>query len=94
MARKYSVTHKTILNNLNRICLKYRKQKKTPKYDEKQALKSKRLSRKLVNLLYSENSEIIIDDEKYFCFSNDEIPGNSGFYTNDINKCPDKLRFK
>ena len=47
-----------------------------------------------MNLLYSENPEIIIDDEKYFCFSNDEIPGNSGFYTNDINKCPDKVRFK
>ena len=47
-----------------------------------------------MNLLYSENTEIIIDYEKYFCFSNDEIPGNSGFYTNDINKCPDKVRFK
>ena len=45
------------------------KREKTPKYDMKQQLKAKKLSRKLVTELYKENDSIIMDDEKYFTFS-------------------------
>ena len=37
---------------------------------------------------------IVMDDEKYFTFSNDEMPGNEGFFTDNIEKCPDDVRFK
>ena len=56
---------------------------KTPKYTLKQEEKAKKLSRKLVNQLYRENYSIIMDDEKYFTFSCNNMPGNDGYYTND-----------
>lgn len=54
----------------------------------------KKLCRKLVNYLYTTENEPIIDDEKYFGLTCDEIPGNSGYYTDNIEECPDNVRFK
>ena len=47
-----------------------------------------------VNHLYETKKELILDDEKYFRLSCDEIPGNSGLYTDNIEECPDDVRFK
>ena len=33
-------------------------------------------SRKLVNLLYKSRAEVIMDDEKYFCFDGENMPGS------------------
>ncbi|CAH1107929.1 unnamed protein product [Psylliodes chrysocephalus] len=33
-------------------------------------------------------------DEKYFTFANPEFPGNSEFYTDNFNDCPDNVKFK
>ena len=38
----------------------------TPKYYEETALKAKKRSQKLVNLLYKSRTDVIMDDEKYF----------------------------
>ncbi|CAH1101845.1 unnamed protein product [Psylliodes chrysocephalus] len=35
-----------------------------------------------------------MNDEKYFTFANPEIPGNSGFYTDNFNDCPDNVKFE
>ena len=35
-----------------------------------------------------------MDDEKYFAFSCENYPGNDNYYTNDLSKCPDHIRFK
>ena len=67
---------------------------KTPKYSEKQAKQLKKLSRKLVNRLYNEYTLVVMGDEKYFGFSRDETPGNSGFYTDNIEKCPNNVKIK
>ena len=56
---------------------------KTPKYNKETALKAKKRRRKLVNLLYKSRLEVITDDEKYFCFDDDNMPGRARFYTND-----------
>lgn len=90
----FSVDHKTISYNLKKMNIKYRKKMKTPKYTAKKAAKSKKLCRKLVNYIYKTKEIIIIDDEKYFGLSCVDIPGNSGFYTDNIEKCPDDVRFK
>jgi transposase len=94
IARKYKCHRRTIGRVLKREGLNYRKRQKAPSYSPKQAKKSKKLARKLVNQLYGRNLSIILDDEKYFEFSSNEIPGNSGFYTDDIESCPDDVRFK
>lgn len=73
--------------------IEYRKREKTPKFNEVQCLKAKKRSRKLVNYLYKEKSTVIMDDEKYFCFAGDQMPGNAGYYTNNKEKCPENVRF-
>ncbi|XP_065658019.1 uncharacterized protein LOC136082539 [Hydra vulgaris] len=72
---------------------KYRKREKTPKYTIEQQIKAKKRSRKLVNQLYNTKSLLVIDDEKYFCFAEDNMPGNSGYYTNNKKTCPESVRF-
>ena len=66
---------------------------KTPKYTEKQALKAKKRSRKLVNLLYQSKAVLIMDDEKYYCLNGDNMPGSARYYTDDKSKCLDDVRF-
>ena len=73
--------------------IKYRKCEKTPKYTIEQQIKAKKRSRKLVNQLYNTKSLLVIDDEKYFCFAGDNMPGNSGYYTNNKKTCPESVHF-
>ncbi|KAJ8984762.1 hypothetical protein NQ317_012125 [Molorchus minor] len=35
---------------------------------------------------------IILDDEKYFTLANSEMKGNDGFYTNNLEECPDNVK--
>ena len=93
LARKFNVDQKTICTQLAKMNIKYRKREKTPKYNDGQRLRAQKRSRKLVNHLYKEQSVLILDDEKYFCFGGDEMPGNAGYYTDDKEKCPDNVRF-
>ena len=67
---------------------------KTPLYNEVQAAEAKKLSRKLVNHLYSQDYVVIMDDEKYFTFTNDSVPQNSGFYTDNARSCPNNVKYK
>lgn len=48
----------------------------------------------MVNHLYGSDALVFIDDEKYFQFSNTDIPGNCGLYADNIVKCPDNVKFK
>ncbi|XP_065665519.1 uncharacterized protein LOC136086945 [Hydra vulgaris] len=73
--------------------IKYRKREKTPKYTIEQQIKAKKRSRKLVKQLYNTKSLLVINDEKYFCFAGDNMPGNSGYYTNNKKTCPENVRF-
>ena len=34
-----------------------------------------------------------MDDEKYFCFDGDNMPGSARYYKNDKAKCSDDVRF-
>ncbi|XP_065664690.1 uncharacterized protein LOC136086324 [Hydra vulgaris] len=72
--------------------IKYRKREKTPKYTIEQQIKAKKRSRKLVDQLYNTKLLLVIDDEKYFCFAGDNMPGNSGYYTNNKKTCPESVR--
>lgn len=37
---------------------------------------------------------IVIDDEKYFTLGNSEMKGNDGFYIDNIEGCPDNVKYK
>ncbi|XP_065668056.1 uncharacterized protein LOC136088292 [Hydra vulgaris] len=90
---KFDVNQSTIGRQLKKMNIKYRKREKTPKYTIEQQIKAKKKSRKLVNQLYNTKSLLVIDDEKYFCFAGDNMPGNSGYYTNNKNSCLESVRF-
>ena len=94
LGRKFAVSPSTIRLQLIKSGIHYRKRKKTPLYDELQAVKAKKLSRKLVNELYKQGNVIIMDDEKYFTFSCHDMPQNSGFYTDDIKSTPNNVKYK
>ena len=66
---------------------------KKPKHTEESALKAKKRSRKLVNLLYRSGAEVIMNNEKHFCFDGDNMSGSARYYTNDKEKCIDDVRF-
>jgi transposase len=93
LARKFSVHHSTINRRLSKMKISYRKREKTPKYSEKQQEKSQQLCSKLSNKLYRTNCSVINDDETYFTYSGDNMPGNVGYYSNDKKTCPDSVRF-
>lgn len=94
LARKFDVSQQAIGKKLTKMGIYYRKREKTPKYSEEKQLRAKKLSSKLYRQLVGSNSCIIIDDEKYFCFGGDNMPGNLGYYTDDKDSCPDSVRFK
>jgi len=94
LGKQFECDHTTITRQLAKMNLTRLKHEKTQKYTLKQEEKAKKLSRKLVNQLYRENYSIIMDDEKYFTFSCNNMPGNDGYYTNDKQLCPDNVRFK
>ena len=39
------------------------------------------------------DNEVILDDEKYFTFSNSNTPGNRGYYTDNKATAPTDIRF-
>ena len=93
LARKFGVHRRTVGRQLEKMGISYRKREKTPKYSAVQLEKSKQLSAKLSNMLYRSPCSLILDDEKYFTFAGDNMPGNAGYYTNDKSTCPDSVRF-
>ena len=93
IARDFQADQSTICRMLSKMGIKYRKREKTPKYSEAQRVKATKLSRELLDEIRGSNDVIIVDDEKYFTFSGDNIPGNAGYYTNDKDKCPESVRF-
>jgi hypothetical protein len=93
LGRKFAVNQTTIGRQLSKMSICYRKREKAPKYTEKQQQKAKDSSGKLANNLYRTPCSLIVDDEKYFPFSGDNMPGNTGYYTMDKSTCPDSVRF-
>ena len=66
---------------------------KTPKYSGKLAEEAKNLCKKLENLLYRSSCYLILVDEKYFTYDGSNMQGNNNYYSSDMSKCPDRVRF-
>ena len=94
LANKFSVSKTCIQQNLKRLNLKYHKRLKAPKYSERQLEEIPRKCRKLCREITDKETFIILDDEKYFTFGCDKIPGNAGFYTESLEDAPEKVKFK
>ena len=93
LGRKFDVSQKTIGRQLSIMGIKYRRREKTPKYSVKQAKRARIASRQLLNLLRETEFQVVIDDEKYFTLSGDNMPENRGYYTDNKQECPESVRF-
>jgi transposase len=94
LAKKFGVVQSTIHYNLKKIGLKYYKRQKAPKYTQKQLQQIPKKCRKMRRQITASNTFIIVDGEKYFTFSNDDMPQNVGFYSFDKEHAPDNVKYK
>ena len=94
LGKKFDVTQSTIHYNLKKIGLKYYKRKKAPKHSKKQLEQVSKNCRKMRRQITTPNMFIIVNDEKYFTFSNDDMPQNVGFYAFDKEHAPDSVKYK
>ena len=95
LARRFRVHQSTISRNLQRrtsICI--RKRHKAPKMDsEDQEKRAKKNCGKIYRELLS-GCDLILDDEKYFKLSGDNVSGNQLFYSTDPVTAPANIKFK
>lgn len=94
LGRLYGTSKSTVSLELKRNGLKFRKRRKCPKYTQGQLQRIPRCCRQLRRVHFANEKIIILDDEKYFTLSNSEMKGNDGFYTDNIEECPDNVRYK
>lgn len=93
LAKKFNVSKTCIQQNLVKMNIKRFKRQKAPKYTEKQLAVIPKLCRKLDRMFRADHDAIVMDDEKYFTFSNSTLSGNAGFYTDNIHNTPAEVRF-
>ncbi|CAF3738296.1 unnamed protein product [Rotaria socialis] len=72
----------------------YRKQKRAPRYTEKQIEEVPTRARRLYRTLWNNDIELIMNDEKYFTLTNESVSTNRGFYTSDPSTTPSEVKFK
>lgn len=94
LGRRFGVSYKTVQRILSRNGVHYRKRRKCPKYTQAQLERIPRCCRALRRRHFVRNRVIIMDDEKYFTLSHSEMKGNDGFYTSNIENCPNEVKFK
>lgn len=75
LAVKYGVSRGCIRNILRKNNLRYYKRKQTPKYTAKQLEEIPKKCRKLRREFLTGKISIVMDDEKYFSFTNTNLPG-------------------
>ena len=78
--KQFDVTQSTIHSNLKKVDLKDYKCQKAPKYNESHFEQVAKKCRKMRRRIAISNIFLIVDDEKYLTFSNDEMLQNIGFY--------------
>lgn len=94
LALKFKVSQSCIKRNLNKLGLRYYKRQRAPKYTQQQLEQIPSKCRKLRREITNHETFIIIDDETYFTFSGDGMPGNAGFYSSDKRHTPSDVSFK
>ncbi|CAF4694248.1 unnamed protein product [Rotaria socialis] len=72
----------------------YRKQKRAPRYTEKQIEEVSTRVRRLYRTSLNNDVELIMNDEKYFTLTNESVSTNRGFYTSDPSATPSEVKFK
>ena len=95
LGRRFRVHQSTISRNLlERTSVIIRKRKKAPKMDsEEQQRRARKNCAKLYRKLLNDE-DLIIDDEKFFKLSGNNVLGNRYFYSTDRSAAPPNIRFQ
>ena len=69
------------------------KREKNPNYSEKQAEKQKKMCKNQPSYYIDCHVAWFWTMKKYFTYDDSNMQGNDNYYTNDISKYPDNVRF-
>ncbi|CAF4611291.1 unnamed protein product, partial [Rotaria sp. Silwood2] len=94
LAKEFSVSRCCITRNMKKMGLKYYKRQRAPKYNQQQLEKIPGRCRKLRRKFINNKTILILDDEKYFTMSGDNMPANAGFYSSNKINTPNDVKFK
>lgn len=96
LAQKFGVERSYVSKVLAKNNCKWLKREKapqvTPEQEETQRARCRKLSRDIFPP--SLPTSIVMDDESYFGYKHDEIPGNVGYYTQNKENTPPAVRFR
>ena len=95
IARQFKAHYSTISRNLQRrTSIVIRKRRKAPKMNnEQQQVRARKNCGKLDRKLFNAN-DLIMDDEKYFKLTGNNVIGNRYFYSIDPATAPPKVKFQ
>ena len=96
LARKFGISQACVRKILKKAGVIYRKRQQVPHLTQKQVKTQEQRFRRLARQLMSADKQqaVVMDDERYFTFADDNAPGNKGFYTSGtVAEVPQKVRF-
>lgn len=93
LSRKFGISKTSVRRILTENNVFYRKRKRAPKYTAKQLEKIPKCCRALRRTHFANGKFIVLDDESYFTFSHSELSGNVGYYTQNVEKTPDNVKY-
>lgn len=93
LANRFKVSRETIRRNLKKLNLRYYKRKIVPRYTEKQLQEIPKKCRLLRRKFLKPDCVLIMDDEKYFTFSNNNDQTNKGFYTDSLSTTSENVKY-
>ena len=95
IARRYNVHQSTISRTLRkRTSVVIRKRRKAPKMNSDNQEKTARKNCGKLYRMILNDCDIILDDEKYFDFSGDNVQCNQRFYITDPSTTPSDIKYK
>lgn len=96
VARKFGVSPSYIQKVCKEAGVKFYKRKSSPEWSQEMERRQRRCLRKMNRTLCrpTDDVQLIIDDESYFPFKHDEMPGNSGYSTLDKENTPPDVKLK
>ena len=96
IAHNLNITQQAVSINIKKMGLKYRKRARAPKATPAQKQRQIERLENLCNgsMSWNDDRDVIQDDESYFTLTGAGMPGNQGFYTDNIENCPDDVKFR
>ena len=96
LAQKFNTNQSYISKTIKKLKINYYKREKVPLCTLKQKKKQTSRCSALRKGLFKPSTpiDIVMDDESYFGLSDEALPGNTGFYTDNKDDTPDDVKYR